>query len=681
MLKKIIFYFYHRKLRFDILTLFLVLLLASSLVIITFSYYKSRSAIIERSKETIVRVSSLINERIVRLVEDFQQLSTVAEIFLANFSTLSLENKPLILFIHASVKAYPKVQAFYIANPQGDFIEVIDVSVAKERLGLESTNPSLPKNVAYVLRVIDRSNQSSPQEVWYYKDENFQAIGQEISNPVTYDPRERPWYLGTQKSKGLYWSDVYSFESTEEPGVSVSVPFFDDDGKLVAVIGADLPLNILSDFLAEQKIGKTGKAYILDRSGKVLMPLGAAQATPINEAFLKFTKTHMQSFLFKAHGEDWLAYVEPLPAQFQKNWVIAIVAPFNDFFGKIIKAQREVVLVALLILTLAGILVVYFSKRISTPIVSLANEIDQIKHLNLDSEMRIKSNIREINLLDDSIASMRIMLRSFGKYVPKKIVEQLMQRDQEIALGGEKTEVTVLFSDIADFTTLTERYPTEFLMPLMGAYFDMLSRIILETQGTIDKYIGDSIMAFWGAPQAISQHERWACMAALRCQKALVDFNKSLENEGKPTLKTRIGIHTGTVIVGNIGTTERMNYTIMGDVVNAASRLQHINKDYHTFLMISDEVHQKIGDEFLVRPLDIVAVKGKTKKIKIYELVALSQEASNLQIELCGMFSRAFLAFSQGAYQEARALFLKISLQFPDDFPTKLYLDRLNNLI
>ena len=589
----------------------------------------------------------------------------------------------MLFFMQAVLKAYPDVQAINIGTPDGSFILFTKILTATRDPYSSSLSKPIPADAIYVIREIDRSKEP-PQENWYYTDENFEILEQEKASKVTFDPRTRPWYLGVEKSYTLYWSDIYHYNPTGELGITVAGPILSKKGDLQAVVGIDLPVKTLSNFLTEQRIGKRGKAYFLNTAGQILLPVGGDhQTSTIKKAYHLYSKDKGEDFVFEDAGSEYLGHIQPFPVTFERNWLIAIVAPLDDFFEDILQAQKEIVLITILILLIAAILVVYFSKRISKPIVQLSQEIDKIKHLDLGSETRVQSHIREINLLDTSIASMRVMLQSFGRYVPKEIVKQLMQKGQEITLGGEKREVTVFFSDIADFTTTAESLPLEVVMPLLAAYFDKLSKIVLEARGTIDKYIGDSIMAFWGAPSEIPDPAHQACSAALKCQAALTEFNQGIQKKGYPPFFTRIGIHTGKVIVGNLGTLERMNYTIMGDVVNAAARLQTVNKIYHTRIIISEAVYKVVNAQFLARPLDIVEVKGKREKIKIYELMAQYQGDPVIaphaeQIELSASFSQAFDAYHQGDLQKAKMLFQKIHTQFPTDYPTQFYLLRIS---
>ncbi|HUS28713.1 MAG TPA: adenylate/guanylate cyclase domain-containing protein, partial [Kofleriaceae bacterium] len=188
-------------------------------------------------------------------------------------------------------------------------------------------------------------------------------------------------------------------------------------------------------------------------------------------------------------------------------------------------------------------------------------------------------------------------------------------------LRGQLRELTVYFSDLAGFTSLAETRRPDELVTFLSEYFDDMSKIIAAERGTVDKYIGDGIMAFWGAPLPLEQHAVHACIAALRCQERVRELSKS-----GVELVTRIGLATGEVLVGNIGSTERLNYTVMGDIANLASRLEGLNKQYGTDLLISEKTYEQARSKIVARPLDVVAVKGKKEGVRVFELLAIRGE-------------------------------------------------------
>ena len=278
---------------------------------------------------------------------------------------------------------------------------------------------------------------------------------------------------------------------------------------------------------------------------------------------------------------------------------------------------------------------------------------------------------------------MRMSMRAFSKFIPKVLVAKLLRTNQTVKIGGKLKRVTLLFSDVVNFTSVSESYPPEKLVVHLSEYFEEVTQIIMKANGTIDKYIGDAVMAFWGAPIVDKDQALNACRAALALQHRLGNLNRQWAVEGKPVLETRVGIHTGDVIVGNMGSSDRMNYTALGDTVNLAARLEGTNKMYHTSIIISEEVLSEVQDHVLVRPVDLVAVKGKTRGVKIYELVGIFQDdpallPSEAQVNYCKLFSKAFQLYLERRWDAAISLLEDIKGHYGEDYTTTLYLERCN---
>lgn len=678
----------HTSMRVSILSLFLSITLIAFSTTLGFLYYKNYHAISKLSKRTIEQSSGRILESVDDLFAETQRLVEGNSLLLKERTAITPKNEWLHSYMLEMLQYYPSVPYLFIGTIDGDYIEVGNLAVSVQTHYLSNPSKLLPKEAVYEWQYYTRSG-DKVEGMNYYYDKDFKEIASEDASQINYDPRERPWYQQAVKAGRFSWTDVYKFFDTGDPGITASVPLYSKEGSFIGVLGADLSFRFLSKFFAKQKIGKTGKPFIIDTlSGDIIIPESSliTSSTIAKDTVLAgyelYRKTKERDFPFKSNGVRYLAHMEPI--QMQTDWLISIIVPFDDFFGELEKNQMEAFLIVLLICLLSSVVIVYFAKRLSAPIVALSKAIDKIQHLDLASEERILSNIKEICLMNSSVYSMRLAFRSFIHYVPKEIVKQLLSQNKEIALGGEKKEVTILFSDIADFTSITEAQPTEILMPLLAEYFDGLSKIILQAQGTIDKYIGDSIMAFWGAPLDMPNHVAACAEAALLCNAFVNDLNQQREKEKKPPFLTRFGINTGTVIVGNIGTRERMNYTLIGDTVNSASRLQQVNKIYHTKILISKQVVQSLGEQFLVRPLDMVEVKGKKQKITIYELIGKKDGPEQIRpaskdIALCGQFEKAYEAFYANDLPLAKKLFEAIHKEFPDDGPTEIYLGRVSD--
>ena len=215
----------------------------------------------------------------------------------------------------------------------------------------------------------------------------------------------------------------------------------------------------------------------------------------------------------------------------------------------------------------------------------------------------------------------REMKSAFSHYVSKDVVEKISKTPEMLKLGGQKQVVTVFFSDIVGFTSMSEKMPPEQVVSQLNEYFSVMTRIIFDNKGTLDKFEGDAIMAFYNAPLSDKYHAVHACNTALQCRKVLTKLNQLWKEKGKPMLDFRVGINTGEVIVGNIGSKERFDYTVIGDSVNLASRLEGANKEYGTRILVSEDTYNLVKNYFIFREIGLFEVKGKEKPVKVYELV------------------------------------------------------------
>jgi adenylate cyclase len=268
----------------------------------------------------------------------------------------------------------------------------------------------------------------------------------------------------------------------------------------------------------------------------------------------------------------------------------------------------------------------------------------------------------------------RWLRQAFGQYVSPALVEAITAHPEQLRLGGETVEVTILFADLAGFTGLSETMGPEDLIYLLNEYFSAMTQIILENQGTLDKYIGDAIMAFWGAPLPLDDHASRACTAALQMQAAMARLQEDRQNLGQPRLASRVGVHSGRVIAGNVGSKYRFDYTVIGDAVNLASRLEGLNKFYGTEIIASESTRQCLASLFLWRELDQVRVKGRVQPVTIYEL--LGPDAPEGPPPWLGLFEAGRAAYLERRWNEAESRFQGVLSLRPDDPPARLYLER-----
>ncbi len=270
---------------------------------------------------------------------------------------------------------------------------------------------------------------------------------------------------------------------------------------------------------------------------------------------------------------------------------------------------------------------------------------------------------------------------TFSRYVSPQIVKELLSKPDLLKLGGHKKDVTVIFSDIRSFTTLSEGMDPEELVNFLNEYLSEMTGIIFKHRGVVDKYIGDAIMAFWGAPIDDPDHPVLACETALEMLERLKDLNKRWREQGKKEISIGIGINSGEVTVGNMGSNVRFDYTVMGDNVNLASRLEGINKQYKTRIVLSQFTYERVKDRFVTRKLDRVAVKGKKKPVEIYDLVGRKGEVSTEVLKKIKLFEKGLESYFTKKFEEARKYFLAVLKLDPEDGPSRVFVERCENLM
>jgi adenylate cyclase len=269
----------------------------------------------------------------------------------------------------------------------------------------------------------------------------------------------------------------------------------------------------------------------------------------------------------------------------------------------------------------------------------------------------------------------------FSQYVNATVVDELIGNPDSLKLGGLKRDISVFFSDIESFTTISESLSPEDLITFLNEYLTEMTDIIFKNNGTLDKYIGDAVMAFWGAPVPLENHKFLACKTSLEMKKRLAELRIKWISENKIPINFRIGLNAGDTIVGNVGGSQRFDYTIIGDTVNLASRLEGANKEYGTRILISESIYDSVKDSVVARELDILVVKGRTKPIRVYELIALKEETLMPELVNClSEFEKGYALYRRRSFVEAAGHF-KAALTFiPDDGPALTYIKRCEML-
>jgi adenylate cyclase len=274
----------------------------------------------------------------------------------------------------------------------------------------------------------------------------------------------------------------------------------------------------------------------------------------------------------------------------------------------------------------------------------------------------------------------RLLIKSmFSTYVNPSLVDELVAHPEKLVLGGQREELTVLFSDIEGFTAFAEHLPPEELVRILNEYLSVMSEIIFKNDGTLDKYEGDAVMAFWGAPIPLHDHALRACLSALQMQESLVDLNKTWSEAGRPDIRIRIGLNTGEMVVGNMGAAGKFAYTVIGDSVNLASRLEGANREYRTGIMVSRRTYELVKGKIIGRELDRITVKGRNEPVTVFELLCARDHPQADETErFLEKYSAGLAAYHTCRWTDGLSAFAEALQVRPDDYTTQLHIKRIH---
>jgi len=676
----------------SILSLFMVFLIASVGTLTWFNYEKSSEAALEIADSLMSEVNDKVLERIdsmfgatFRLAHETTELPQI-------------QRKPEFMrhdmqwFMAESLLVHPHVYSVYIGYDDGDFFQIVSLRYAKDALKARFKAPKTADLA--VRRVFGRPLDGRRIEMWQFFDAERRMVGSRAMGESSFDPRERPWYEKAMTSDEVIFTPIYVFTSTKSMGLTFARRF---DGPVPGVFGVDVTLDELSSFFRDQHIGESGTAFMFNGEGRLTAcpdpgktvylhsyrmgqsleqaPLGET-GDPLLVALSRRIKNGAvaEKMQFEIDRQKYLMRITPVNDERLGDQYVAVAALETDFTGSIDRTRDTSRFFALIICLLAVPVAMYFSGVISRPLRKLAHEADEIRNFNLGTPIDINSSIVEIHDLTEAVKTMKSSLSTFGRYVPKALVRQLLLSRLDPEIGGEHRELTLLFSDIADFTRLSEGMAPEELMVNMSEYLQALGAEMLKLDGTIDKFIGDAIMAFWNAPIEQENHAALACEAALRARGANEKLNEMWEARGVPRMRTRFGLHSGDTIVGNVGSDDRMNYTAIGSAVNLASRLEGLNKHYGTDILVSESVRELAGDRFVFRTVSKVMPKGTTVPVTVYELLGFRHGEAEAGLSVspaCHMrvreWEQAMDAYWEKRFAEAAGIFRALSASNPDD--------------
>ncbi|MBX3581208.1 MAG: adenylate/guanylate cyclase domain-containing protein [Rhizobiaceae bacterium] len=658
-----------RPLRVHLSFIIVLLLLALSVPLMWITFQEGRQAALASAEQQMRLLSRNTVDLFSSAFRDGYSTITVGAVLPSLAADPAFHMDAKREFFVRTLKGSPHLDAVYVGYPDGAFVHII--RVARSERWRDAVGA--PAEAMFGLRVVTRSTDERAVSTWYFLDGDGRQLGAGPAREVDFDPRRRPWYRAAVGKGDPISYGPYTSASTDALTLTLAGTMT-TDGRIV--IGVDIMLETIAEMLVEHAVSANSIGYVFDRDGKLIVhsdPVvmaelvdqlsntsagnrafasndaelvaqvvargGVVEESAVEndhvltavEGLLKgiFDEAGGDLFEFQVGKSAWLGHVGSVNvggSDLLGGYKVVIAAPVNDFTAASVELLKQKLMVAGLFVIFGVLLALFISRRISRALFSLAQDANQIGNLDFHGWQVPSSHISEINMLGRAISSARDAIHTFAIYVPRELVRQIVASNMT-AGAGQRREVTVLFTDIRDFTTISEQRSPEEVVEMLGEYFETMNVIVERHSGVIVQYLGDSIYAMWNAPTENPDHVVDACRCALELKAAIDALNEKSRRSGRAELVTRFGLHTGIAVVGSVGAEERKQYTAMGDTVNVASRLEGMNKQFGTTILASAAVKDRAGATVCFRPLGAATAKGRHEQIEVFELLQAHSEA------------------------------------------------------
>jgi adenylate cyclase len=451
--------------------------------------------------------------------------------------------------------------------------------------------------------------------------------------------------------------DDSTFETNEEREYHTQINAFDDPD-----------IGMLNDGTFRNKVVLIGPAF---PESKDLFPVPISDPSSTNKILMYGVELHANA-LQTLISQNFITRL-PRWMEFIYTIIISVITFLFVSALKVIKAKLQILLEIAAVVFILG--EVYL-------LINISQSIFSTRYLILPVVSPIAAVFA--NYLGCTVyqylteRKQKVMIKGmFSQYLNPTVVNELIAHPEKLRLGGERKELTVLFSDIAGFTSFSESLPPEELVLILNEYLSTMTDIVFKHDGTLDKYEGDAVMAFWGAPIELDNNAVHACAAAVEMQDEIDVIREKWKSEGKPDIHVRIGLNSGEMVVGNMGGRGKFDYTVIGDSVNLGSRLESANKQYGTYMMVSERTQELAKEKFIFRELDLIVVKGKTKPIKVFELLGRNDgSVPQNKLDAVAAYTIGLTLYRQRNFTGAIEQFRKALTIYPNDPPAGLYIDR-----
>ena len=667
--------------------LFIGLSIPILIFILIYNYNKNSAGMVSILNDAVAQASQAGIERTENLIESTEgPLRFLAEVAAADPGYFRGEQSNDLLYRGLTSAAH--IDAIYVSFEDGYHRVVTRIDEDRRR-----ADPRIPAAANWHASYIDaitfalsRVRHRTFFDIWPHQVGAYDV-------PTDLNIRLLPGYQTAKTTRTLVITEPSINPDTGFPILYLRVPIF-HGVDFVGCATANITIDVLSRFLEKHRASAHSTTLIADRNnGKIIAfpnkqkgvrvengVLKIATLTDIDdpdvrEAHRQHARTGADKFVFQSptNGEDFIAAFANFPGGFGQPWQVITLTPIDDFVGTL-KKTNQLMMVVIIGLTTVELFFIYFaSRRLSRPVENVSQQLHAIETLNFDTPARPPSNIQEIAKLESAASLLRTSLKSFSSFVPLDVVRQLIKSGIPLTLGVEPRPLTVFFSDLENFSSHSETLAPGDLLVQISTYLEEVSSAIAEEGGTVDKFIGDGVMAFWNAPVQRPDHVLRGCAAAVRAARRMERVNDAWEAEGRPRIGIRIGLNCANVLVGNVGSSTRLSYTALGDGVNVAARLEGINKVFGTTICISDSVYETTKADILARPMKRVQVKGRHTEFMIYELLALRSSGDpDLMVRdrderLSAMTWHASQKFEAGDFPAAERAYRDILQEFTAD--------------
>ena len=683
--------------RTSITTLFVAVLLLVGLTLVYLSFQRVTSITRTAAATFLARVAEHTADRIDAQFKDVHDSLEVLKQLPSIQSADVADNPRLYALMAAMLRSDEHLFNSYVGYDDGRFLQM-DVI---DRAGpLYRSKLAAPEQARFrLVSIVPGQGTVAPTSKVTFLSDDLTALSQQ-PGPADYDPRGRPWYKGARDPGAGILTDPYIFFATGQAGYTLRAAI--PQGR-AGVVAGDVMLGEAEALLQRQQLGTSGMAFLFDDADRVVAYPGlskrvAAQSpgTAVVElptlaevdrigvagAIRAWRNGGAAGQLFDgSDGREYGAAFQSIRTAGSANLRLVVLAPLEEFFGEIERERRALFALTLAIVLGTLPLVFWIGSLMSRRLRDLALETDRIQHFSPLDGPQLRSVIREIDDLGRSVHTLRSVVQTFSKFVPRRLVQRLVESRSAMTLGGTRRQISVLFTDIADFTAITENADPEQVMLYTSRYFAALSQAIMATGGVVDKFIGDAVMAIWNAPTEDEDHVLKACGAVLDCLDANRDLNRAFLREGWPAYETRFGLHVGEALVGNIGSADRMNFSALGATVNLASRLEGLNKNYGTAVLVSEAVRNVATAYFVFRRVDDISPKGFSESFAIFELRCRRGSHTETEAAFCREWDRLFAAIASTPRAEALAGLEAFLDAYPDDEIAKYHQGRLRRTV